>query len=481
MFSYVAIVVLIYGIAVLTMASSVARRTHTALDFILCGGRLGHSPLALSIAATQTSGFVLWGLVVAAYVWGWSAIWIAIALFAGAALNWFYVGPRLRTLSLGLRCPTLVLLLAAGAGERMQSRVLYSAVAIAVIVFGLQSAAQLDLAAALLNAYAGWDRAAIIWWAGTIVGLSVFMAGLWSITFLEAVQVVLALVVMLAILIAAIVGVGGIDDVSSKLAETSVAYTSFVGARHNIVALAFVMGTLGIGLVAPGQPHLVHRFLAARDEATITRARSAALGAIAILMVVALATGLTLHALASLLDAPESFIALAKSLLTPWLAPILVVLLAGACVAPVGMQTLTVAAGIALDLRRNTAERTLTWARLAILFFTIAVCAWAIYFPAPALDRLMFCWTALGTAFGPLVLVRLSGKRVRPGSVLGSMWAGFLLVVLFHLLPDSPGDYLERIIPFVVAVGIALTGGERRRNPDRADRAQQTLHDRMPI
>ena len=61
------------------------------------------------------------------------------------------------------------------------------------------------------------------------------------------------------------------------------------------------------------------------------------------------------------------------------------------------------------------------------------------------------------------------------------MWAGAILSWLFHLLPDSPGDFLERILPFVAALGIALTGGERRNNPDRADRAQETVHDRVPI
>ena len=80
-----------------------------------------------------------------------------------------------------------------------------------------------------------------------------------------------------------------------------------------------------------------------------------------------------------------------------------------------------------------------------------------------------------------LTLVRLSGKRVRPGATLGAMWSGFFLSLLFHLLPDSPGDFLERVLPFVTSLGIALTGGERRRNPDRADRSQETVHDRIPI
>jgi hypothetical protein len=77
--------------------------------------------------------------------------------------------------------------------------------------------------------------------------------------------------------------------------------------------------------------------------------------------------------------------------------------------------------------------------------------------------------------------VRLAGKRVRPGSTLGAMWAGFLLTVLFYLLPDSPGDLFERVMPFLASLGIALTGGERRRDPDRADRVETTVHDRAAI
>ena len=87
----------------------------------------------------------------------------------------------------------------------------------------------------------------------------------------------------------------------------------------------------------------------------------------------------------------------------------------------------------------------------------------------------------MGSTLGPLMLVRLGGKRVRPGSTLGALWAGALLTLVFHLLPDAPGDFLERVLPFVAGLGIALSGGERRRNPDRADRAEETVHDRLPI
>jgi len=109
------------------------------------------------------------------------------------------------------------------------------------------------------------------------------------------------------------------------------------------------------------------------------------------------------------------------------------------------------------------------------------LCSLVTYLPGTSLDRGFFAFTALGASFGPLLLVRLSGKRIRPGSTLGAMWSGFVLSVLFHLLPDAPGDFLERVLPFIAALGIALSGGERRRNPDRADRSEETIHDRLPI
>jgi hypothetical protein len=48
-------------------------------------------------------------------------------------------------------------------------------------------------------------------------------------------------------------------------------------------------------------------------------------------------------------------------------------------------------------------------------------------------------------------------------------------------MPDTPGDLLERCLPFIAAMGIALSGGEQRRNPNRADRGDKTVHDHLPI
>ena len=133
---------------------------------------------------------------------------------------------------------------------------------------------------------------------------------------------------------------------------------------------------------------------------------------------------------------------------------------------------------------RFTAQR--AWRELALARWAwvvvVVATTWLAYrIPAGSFEPLWLAWHALGAAFAPLLIVQLSGKRVRAGSALGSIWAGFALTLIFHAMPDTTGDLLERAIPFIAAMGIALSGGDQRRNPNRADRGDETVHDRLPI
>jgi sodium/proline symporter len=125
---------------------------------------------------------------------------------------------------------------------------------------------------------------------------------------------------------------------------------------------------------------------------------------------------------------------------------------------------------LSADLRGTRRDKSLEGAHLSLLLIGILGLICALFLPQSLLVPSAFAWNALGAAFGPLLLLRLCGMPLRTGATLGSMWAGFTLTFVFYLLPDSPGDLFERVLPFVTALGIALTGGERRDDPDRQDR-----------
>ena len=95
----VLLTLLSFAALLLVVAAWAARRTHNAADFVLANRRLGAWLLALSCTANTVNAWLLMTLAGAAFAWGWSAAWIWAAFVLGAALNLFFIAPRLRAIS----------------------------------------------------------------------------------------------------------------------------------------------------------------------------------------------------------------------------------------------------------------------------------------------------------------------------------------------------------------------------------------------
>jgi len=94
----------------------------------------------------------------------------------------------------------------------------------------------------------------------------------------------------------------------------------------------------------------------------------------------------------------------------------------------------------------------------------IIAVAVSLYLPETIFKRVLFAWIALGSAFGPTVFMRLAGVRLQPGGVLLSIVTGFALAVLFYLLPDTPGDIVERLVPFCIGLTVLFLARSRKRS-----------------
>lgn len=473
---------LAFAAAALTIAAWAAHRTHSAADFALANRRLGVWLTALAFSANAVNAWMLLLLGAAAFAWGRSAVWVWGAVMFGCIVNLWYVAPRLRMASAGQGGMTLVQVVSADAGDRMQPVIVRSAVFILTVTLLLQIGAMLRFSGALLISDFGFELDEIVIIVLTLLTICIFAGGMRAASACDAVQTTVMLCVASFLLLPGLFAIGGWDELLGALAVLGPRATDWFGGKQGVVAVAFAAGVWGIGLAQLGQPHAVNRFMSAKDDATLRKARWLALAWVAILLAAVLLCGWCASVLYSGLENPQmALFALADRLLPPTLSAAIVIALLVAVLSNVGSQLLVLAKSLAVDLRRTTAPLSLPLMRFGLVVAAILACCVAFYVPTSVLDQVIFAFNALGASFGPLLVVRLSGKRIRPGSTLGAMWAGFVLSFLFHLLPDSPGDFLERVLPFVAALGIALTGGERRRNPDRADRGQETVHDRVPI
>ncbi|MBL8269739.1 sodium:solute symporter family transporter [Steroidobacter sp.] len=473
---------LAFAAVLLTVAVWAGRRTHNAADLILGNRRFGVWLLALSCTANTANGWLLMTLAAAAFAWGWSAAWIWAAFVAGSALNLFYIAPRLRNISVAQGNGTLFQVLSADAGDRLQPWVARSAMFIFLLCVLLQTSAMLRFVGGLLVDEFGFNLISMALTSVFLITVCAFAGGLRATAIGDAVQVITMALFGALLLLAANVAIGGWEQFQVAFPALGPLTTDWFGGRSGVVAVAFAAGVFCIGLGMTGQPQIATRFMAARDEATLRRASWVALALIAVIVAISLCCGWAASVLYSGLERPElSMFTIADRLLPPAIAAFIVAALLAALLANMGSQLLALGSSLGNDTRRVNAPLSLAWSRAAMALSAVLVVLSTLWAPSTVFEHAMFGYSTLGACFGPLLLVRLSGKRVRPGATIAAIWAGFLLSVIFHLLPDSPGDFLERVMPFVASLGIALTGGERRRNPDRADRSQETVHDRVPI
>ena len=459
-----------------------ARRTHNSNDYLVANRRLNLGLTALSHTANATPPWLLFALVGAAFQWGVSAVWMAVALLAGLILNWFFVAPRLRRLAAGQGSVSIVQIVGADAGERLQALLIRSSALILVVAIVLLMSAQLHLLSDVAARDLGMSATATIIVGAAAYSLFIAVGGYWAASLADSIAIVVFFVVACLLMIGGTLAAGGVEQLEMGLASLGPSATDLFGGRSGVVAVAFAVGTLGLGVSLPGQPHATSRFIATKDDSALAAARWWSLGFAVVLFAVLLGAGWAAQVMYAGIANPDlGLFALATRILPPGAGTLLALALMAAVLVSIGGQLLVIASLVAADLKRANAAVSLPVAHVATVAAAIVAACAALYAPARLLEQSLFAFTMLGAAFGPLVLVRVAGKRIRPGAALGAMWAGAILTWLFHLLPDSPGDFLERVLPFVAALGIALTGGERRSNPDRADRAQETVHDRVPI
>jgi Na+/proline symporter len=122
-------------------------------------------------------------------------------------------------------------------------------------------------------------------------------------------------------------------------------------------------------------------------------------------------------------------------------------------------QLLVSASAISYDISDNKSNRnSLLYSRLTVVIMCVISMLIALYAPDDIFSRVLFAWNALGAAFGPLLIVKVISSSVNGKHAFAAIFVGFFLSVILSLFPSPPGDYLERIIPFVLAFAIAWHG-----------------------
>ncbi len=456
-----ALTLLVYIFVLLGIGLWAQRRIRGSEDFHLAGRRMGPWVAALSASASSSSAWTLLGMSGAAYAWGLQAIWLVPAVVSGFFINWVFIAPRLQPASRANQSLTLVEFLAADQPEPAETRLRALGAVIILFCFTLYVASQFQAAGtAISTALAVPSTAAIL--VGAIVMVAyVFLGGFWAASVTDALQGLMMLLVALVLPLVVLVVVGGPAGLLEGLrALDEPSLLNLSNQPNLLLTMVFVAGLFGIGLGYPGQPHVVNRFMALENAEDIAFARRIALGWAILIYIGMVVLGWSGRVLMpELADAESVLLALSVEYLPAILGGLITGGVLAAIMSTSDSQLLVAGSAVSHDLRRG--RLSLRVDRLVIVVLGVLAVVLALAFPASIFDRVLFAWQVLGNAFGPLLIVLLFLGPVRPAHRLAAMLLGAGLTIAISFAPQAPGNAIERLVPFVVALAIAAWGSRR--------------------
>ena len=439
-------------------------RNRDVADFFLAGRRLGPWIAAISASASSSSAWTLLGVSGAAYAWGWPALWLFPSIVGGFLINWLWVAPRLQTLASAEGAVTLSAVIAPAALGDSRRVILRAAAVIIVFCFVFYVASQFEAAGkAFESTFALSKQTSILIGAGIVLAYTL-LGGFWAVSVTDSVQGLLMFIAGIVLPVAALIAVGGVDALVGGLGAASNA-GSPTAPLSAVMVVFFVLGILGIGIGYPGQPHVVNRFMALKDYKSLRHGRIIALTWAVIVYAGMLTLGLSARVLfADLDDSEQVLFRMAADLLPPVVAGVMLAAVLSAIMSTADSQLLVAAAAISYDwnLADGKIESGLSKSRMTVLVVLVLATILALFWQADIFSRVLFAWSSLGAAFGPILILRLIGRSVSAQGTLAAMLIGFGLTVLISWLPDMPGDFAERIVPFFFALAIAVSSARTK-------------------
>jgi Na+/proline symporter len=169
-------------------------------------------------------------------------------------------------------------------------------------------------------------------------------------------------------------------------------------------------------------------------------------------------------------DPEQLFPILAKESLHPLLAGVMLAAILSAIMSTVSSQLLVAASAVSRDLLERgfgvarSGRASLLAGRAAVVVLGLLAMAVAVGQVRVVFWFVLFAWSGLGAAFGPVLLLSLWTRRVTPWGASAGIATGFLVTVLWKVSGLSD-RYIYELVPafFLAGAAVLLAGAVERR------------------
>lgn len=447
-----------YLILLLVIGTFAYKATTTSSDYILGGRKMGPAVTALSVGASDMSGWLLLGLPGSVYLSGLGEMWIGIGLLFGAWLNWLIVAKRLRIYTQftddALTMPDFL-------EKRFHDKGALRLVAasITLLFFVFYTSSGMVGGAILFEQVFGLDYTTALMIGSAIIVSYTFVGGFFAVSwtdFLQGLMMLFALLLVPTVVFTSDAHV--LDNLPSNMTQLVSDNTTTIG----------MLSLLAWGLGYFGQPHILSRFMAIGDVKDLPLSRRIAMSWMVLSLIGALATGLAgavyFHG-EPLANSETVFLELSRVLFNPWMAGILIAAILSAIMSTIDSQLLVCSSVVTEDfykkwLRPNASEREKVMVgRLTVLSVAVIATIIALNPESTVLELVSYAWAGFGASFGPVILLALYWRGYSRFGAIATILVGAVTVVVWKQLEGGIFDLYE-ILPgflFAAIAGIVIS------------------------
>jgi sodium/proline symporter len=435
-------------------------------DYLLGGRSLGSWLTALSAQAADMSGWLLIGLPGTAYIlWvGTSeAIWTAVGLILGTYLNWLFVAKRLRQYTeISGNSITLPDFFENRFKDSKHILRVVSAVFI-VVFFLVYTSSQFSAAAKLFSTVFGLNYTVGLLIGAVVIVSYTALGGFAAVCWTDSIQGAIMFFALLAVPFMATAAMGGMDDVTMRLAELTSETLSFFPMSGDSINGLLLASSLGWGLGYFGQPHILTRFMAIQSPDMIRKSRYIAMIWVIITLAAACFIGVIGKAFApDLADGETVFMFMVDALFPDILAGVFLTAILAAIMSTASSQLLVTASSVSRDLyallfKKDVNGKEIVWiSRLTVVVIAVVAALIALDANSSVFALVSCAWGGLGAAFGPIILFSLFWKRMTLQGAIAGMVAGGVIDLFWYNMKGFGGIFaVYEIIPGFIAAILA--------------------------
>lgn len=437
--------------------------TKSLSGYYLAGKKLPYWVVAFSTNATGESGWLLLGLTGMGYAVGAQAYWVVVGEVIGMALAWGLVSRRLKRLGDEADAITVPDVLVGRFDDKWH---LVRAIAVIIILVMVTTyiTAQMVASGKAFSSFLGMDYRAGVVLGSVIIIAYTLVGGYKAVSYTDVLQGVLMLAGLIVMPIVAISAAGGWGNITSTLVTDNPDYLNmFSLGDGGIGAWIAIASFVAIGLPFLGVPQLLVRFMSARDDVELKKARVVSVVVMLIFGVGAVTAGIAGRALIPELADPETiFPRLANDLFHPVITGVLMVVVLSAIMSTADSLLLLASSAIVRDTMQKimgsqkSDGQLASYGKIVTLIIGVIGIAFAIPEAQFIFYFVLFAWAGLGSAFGPVVLCLLYYKKTTSNGVLVGMLGGFLTSIVWVVAFKEQTYGLYEAVPGFF-VGIVLT------------------------